>query len=157
MQKRYFKNLKHETVDVIDFCKNNIRDGTTVYVGTDSVVQKDRSLFVTVVAIRFGSMKDKTAKGVTFSYLKTYAEKYKDKLYRLREEAKFTMEMVSFLEDNFIKVDYVEFDYNSDEKHLSNKVLSEGKGWAEGLGYKVTVKPDEQVAVKAADYICRPR
>ena len=106
-------------------------------------------MFVTVVAIRNGNS------GATYRHLKTFTEKYKDKLQRLRKEAEITMEIVKYLEDNFISVDVVEFDYNSDERHLSNKVLHEWKGWFEGLGYAVTVKPEQQIAVKAADYICK--
>lgn len=154
MQKRYFKSVDGKTIDVVDFCREKCVHGTTLYVGTDSVALRDRTLFVTVVAVRFGSVKDKTANGASFVYLKQYVPKHKDKLLRLRDEAVVTMDIVSFLEENFIPVDVVEFDYNSNPEHDSNKVIDQ-IGWAKGLGYAVTVKPDEQVAVKAADHICR--
>lgn len=154
MQKRYFRTIDGKTTDVVDFCKDKCVHGTTLYVGTDSVALRDKTLFVTVVAVRFGKPVDKTAKGASFVYLKTYVPKHKDKLARLREEAVVTMEIVQFLEENFIPVDVVEFDYNSDPAHDSNKVIDQ-IGWAKGLGYAVTVKPEEQVAVKAADHICR--
>ena len=154
MIKKYFKSIDGKTVDIVDFCQQKCANNTTLYVGTDSVVTNNQTVFVTVVAIRFGKPQDKTAKGGTFCYLINRVPRHKDKLQRLREEAHVTMEMVLYLEDNYIPVDIVEFDYNSDPLHDSNKVISE-TGYATGLGYKITVKPDEQVAVKAADHICR--
>lgn len=155
MQKKFFRNNKGQICDIVRFCEENGGKNTTLYVGTDSVSQHEQTMFVTVVAIRNGKKDDNSARGATFRFLKTFTEKFKDKLQRLRKEAELTMEIVRFLEDNFIAVDVIEFDYNSNEKHLSNKVLHEWKGWVAGLGYQVTVKPDEQVAVKAADYICK--
>lgn len=154
MTEKYFKNVSGQIVDVVDFCKQKAVSNTTLYVGTDSVSLRDRTLFVTVVAVRYGTPKNRTSKGVSFVYLKTYTTKHKDKLQRLRDEAVITMEIVQFLEENYIPVDIIEFDYNSDPDHVSNKVIDQ-IGWAKGLGYKVTVKPDEQVAVRAADHICR--
>jgi predicted RNase H-related nuclease YkuK (DUF458 family) len=149
LQKKFFRNSKGQIVDVVKFCEEHAGKNKSVYVGTDSVTQQSQTMFVTVVAIRNGNS------GATYRHLKTFTEKYKDKLQRLRKEAEITMEIVKYLEDNFISVDVVEFDYNSDERHLSNKVLHEWKGWFEGLGYAVTVKPEQQIAVKAADYICK--
>lgn len=139
-------------VDVIDFCTKHCDAGTTLYVGTDSAVKGSETVFVTVVAVRFGNAKQQTAKGATFCYLKSKTERHKDKLIRLSDEATYTMEIVQFLEDNYIPVDVVEFDYNSDDRWASNKVIGV-TGWATGLGYAVTVKPDEQVAVKAANHL----
>ena len=47
-------------------------------------------------------------------------------------------------------------DYNGDESCLkSHKLISAAKGWANSLGYKVNVKPNNQIATRAADYHCR--
>ena len=46
-------------------------------------------------------------------------------------------------------------DYNNDEKFISNKLISAAKGWANSLGYKVNVKPHNQIATKAADHHCK--
>lgn len=152
MQKRLFRTINGQIVDVIDFCTKHCAAGTTLYVGTDSAVKGSETVFVTVVAVRFGNAKQQTAKGATFCYLKNRTERHKDKLLRLEDEAKYTMEIVKFIEDNYIPVDVVEFDYNSDDRWASNKVMW-ATGYATGLGYTVTVKPDEQVAVKAANHL----
>jgi predicted RNase H-related nuclease YkuK (DUF458 family) len=46
-------------------------------------------------------------------------------------------------------------DYNQDEFSQSNKLIGATRGWAVSLGYKVNVKPDIQIATRAADYHCR--
>jgi len=37
----------------------------------------------------------------------------------------------------------------------SNKLISATKGWANSLGYKVNVKPNSQIATRAADHHCK--
>jgi len=49
----------------------------------------------------------------------------------------------------------IDMDYNNDEKFISNKLISAAKGWANSLGYKVNVKPNNQIATKAADHHCK--
>ena len=49
----------------------------------------------------------------------------------------------------------IDMDYNSDENHKSNKLISATKGWANSLGYKVNVKPNNQIATRAADHHCK--
>ena len=46
-------------------------------------------------------------------------------------------------------------DYNDNEAHKSYKLISAAKGWANSLGYKVNVKPQIQIATRAADYNCK--
>jgi predicted RNase H-related nuclease YkuK (DUF458 family) len=46
-------------------------------------------------------------------------------------------------------------DYNEDEFYKSNQLIGATKGWANSLGYQVNVKPNIQIATKAADYHCR--
>ena len=46
-------------------------------------------------------------------------------------------------------------DYNSDESFKSHKLISAAQGWANSLGYKVNIKPNNQIATRAADYHCK--
>jgi len=46
-------------------------------------------------------------------------------------------------------------DYNNDEYYMSSKLVSAAKGWATSYGYKVNIKPNKQIATRAADYHCR--
>jgi predicted RNase H-related nuclease YkuK (DUF458 family) len=49
----------------------------------------------------------------------------------------------------------IDLDYNSQEKHFSSKLVPPVVGWATSLGYKTNIKPDNQIATKAADHHCR--
>ena len=49
----------------------------------------------------------------------------------------------------------IDMDYNGDESFQSHKLISAAKGWANSLGYKVNVKPNNQIATRAADYHCK--
>ena len=49
----------------------------------------------------------------------------------------------------------IDMDYNDDEYYMSNKLVSAARGWAQSFGYKVNIKPNKQIATRAADYHCR--
>ena len=49
----------------------------------------------------------------------------------------------------------IDMDYNEDNNFKSNKLVAATKGWANSLGYKVNVKPNIQIATKAADHHCK--
>jgi len=44
-------------------------------------------------------------------------------------------------------------DLNGDPRWKSNRFVQMNVGWAKCLGYKVSIKPDVQVAVNAANHI----
>ena len=44
---------------------------------------------------------------------------------------------------------------NDDKYYMSNKLVSAARGWAQSYGYKVNIKPNKQIATRAADYHCR--
>ena len=46
-------------------------------------------------------------------------------------------------------------DYNGDENFKSHKLIAAAKGWANSLGYKVNIKPNNQIATRAADHHCK--
>lgn len=153
-----FKNIQGKIGNVVNYCleQMTLHPNCKIYIGTDSQKIKSRKkrekggkiAFFTVVATRYGK------NGANFVYCKqnlggmTPQEK-------LEVEMEITMAYVSKLEDNEILVDYIEFDYNEDEKWLSNQMIHRATGWARGIGYKTLVKPDELVAIKAANHLCQ--
>jgi predicted RNase H-related nuclease YkuK (DUF458 family) len=46
-------------------------------------------------------------------------------------------------------------DYNEDENFKSNRLVNASRGWANSLGYQVNMKPNIQVATRAADHHCK--
>ena len=63
------------------------------------------------------------------------------------------MEIAQRLLDHSIKVHQIDFDLNMDEKWKSSKFVNVAVGWARGMGCEASIKPDEQVATKAANQI----
>ena len=74
---------------------------------------------------------------------------------RLWHETELSIDTAQKLK-NKIKVGIeIDMDYNDNEAYESNKLISAAKGWANSLGYKVNVKPQIQIATRAADYNCK--
>ena len=74
---------------------------------------------------------------------------------RLWQEAEMSIDVAEWLTHQVSVRVEIDMDYNSDESFKSNKLISATKGWANSLGYKVNVKPDNQIATRAADYHCK--
>jgi predicted RNase H-related nuclease YkuK (DUF458 family) len=73
----------------------------------------------------------------------------------LWNEAEYSIEVAEWLTQKVkVKVE-IDLDYNSDENHFSSKLVQPVVGWAMSLGYKTNIKPDNQIATRAADHHCR--
>jgi len=74
---------------------------------------------------------------------------------RLWKEAEDSIDAAEWLTKQIsVKVE-IDMDYNEDENFKSHKLISAAKGWANSLGYKVNIKPNKQIATKAADHHCK--
>ncbi len=149
-------NFKTEAGDLLIDAMAHVKDllekhsDAKIYIGCDSGNAKTVTTYVTVIAIRYG------ARGVHFIYDRQRVKKIRDKYSRLWKEVEYTAELGEYLQSHKIPIYAVELDFNKDHKSGSNFVLGSGVGYLLGLGYKnVIVKPDVQVAVKAADHIVR--
>ena len=152
-----FKNIKGERVNEVEYSLEFLskHPGAKVYVGSDSQKKRKTVEFATVIAFRYGS------RGCHLIYHK-WSERRKgygrgDEMIakRLETEINKTMEVAIYLQENSIKVFQVDFDINSD-KELNTKssaFVQTSVGWAKGSGFQASVKPDEQVATKAANQI----
>ena len=74
---------------------------------------------------------------------------------RLWQEAEMSIDVAEWLTHQVSVRVEIDMDYNSDTNFKSNKLISATKGWANSLGYKVNVKPNNQIATRAADYHCK--
>lgn len=153
--KRIFKNVDGLIVDPVAYTFSIIQKnaGTKIYVGTDS--QKKRSVieYATVIAYRYGR------RGCNLIYhrwnVKRKGYGRGDALIerRLTDEIHASIMVAEELSSNSIKIEQIDLDLNGDPQWKSNKLVQMGVGWARGLGYNVSIKPDFQVAVKAANHI----
>ena len=149
---KVFRKVNGQTVDVVKHTLQQLQENPNVeiHIGTDSQSIADKTIYVTVIAYKFGTS------GVHYIYWKDKVDKVKSRYDKLFKEAVLTIEFAQWFSERFgsIKVE-LDFDYNKDERFFSQRLVSVTKGWAEGLGYKVNIKPIKQIATRAADYHCR--
>lgn len=148
---KVFRKVNGEKVDVVEHTLEILKDcpHTDIHIGTDSQNIADYTSYSTVIAYRFGG------RGVHYISHKQKVPKIMDKWTRLWKETEYSIEVAEWLKEKIKVKIQIDLDYNLDEKHFSSKLVQASKGWATSLGYEVNLKPDMQVATRAADYQCR--
>ena len=148
---RLFKNIKGERIDPVEHTLKILRDYPTVkiHIVSDSQNIGKKTKYATVIAYRYGS------RGVHYILSKKTELLIKDMWTRLWKEAEMSIDIAQWLTHQVSVRVEIDMDYNSDENFKSSKLISATKGWANSLGYKVNVKPNNQIATKAADYHCK--
>ena len=148
---RLFKNIKGERIDPVEHTLKILRDYPTVkiHIGSDSQNIGKKTKYATVIAYRYGS------RGVHYILSKKTELLIKDMWTRLWKEAEMSIDIAQWLTHQVSVRVEIDMDYNSDENFKSSKLISATKGWANSLGYKVNIKPNNQIATKAADYHCK--
>lgn len=156
---KYFRTEEGKLVDIIDYSVEQMKKNphVKIYIGTDSQVKGKSIEFVPTIVYRVGNT------GGHFIYRRIKKQRppksvSKDDQVnaRLTEEVYVTMELAQFLITNSsIKIEAVEFDFNNEEEFISNRITNMATGWATGLGFKARIKPQELIACRASDHICR--
>lgn len=151
---RVFKLHTGEVVDAIQhtkevIAKHSLLSDVKVYVGCDSQNRRWNTSYVGVIAYRYGS------RGTHYIYTRVNVPKIKDRWNRLSKEVELSLDLANTLKENGIAVYCVDFDFNSKEIARSNDLVQWAQGWAISLGYNCTVKPEEQVASRAADHLVK--
>jgi len=148
---RVFKTIGGSSVDMLAYSKYMITSNPNVkiIVGTDSQNLSNETVFATVIAYRLGN------RGVHIIYQKKKDPLIKDIYTRLLMEVQLSIETAEMLKNNGpIHVDAIDLDLNSNTSYKSHSIVSSAVGWCTGLGYKCVIKPDAQIAAKAADMLC---
>ena len=146
-----FKNSIGKEIDPIAYTLNIMErfPDVEIHIGTDSYSLSDQTKYVTAIAYRYKES------GVHYIHSKQTVPKIKDIWTRLWKETELSIQIAQELKSNKKISLEIDMDYNSDENHKSNKLISATKGWANSLGYKVNVKPNNQIATRAADHHCK--
>jgi len=149
--KKIFKTVDGITVDVIKHTTDIINKYPLVeiHVGTDSQSKKRYTKYGTVIAYRYGR------NGVHYIYATDRVPRIKDMWSKLWKEAEYSISTALWINAQINIPIQIDMDYSADEINESNKLISAATGWASSLGYKSNIKPDNQIATKAADHICR--
>jgi len=146
-----FKDIHGRAIDPVAHTLEVIKNYpyAEIHIGTDSQNINKQSRYTTVIAYRLGS------RGVHYILSKSHINIIRDMWSRLWKEAEMSIDTAEWLTQKVsVKVE-IDMDYNGDENFKSHKLISAAKGWANSLGYKVNVKPNNQIATRAADYHCK--
>lgn len=149
---KYFRTEGGELVNAIDHCLSQLEayPNLRIYIATDSQNYGAKTVYATAIVFRYGT------KGAHYIYKKERIPRIRDHFTRLWKEAELTLEAAAMITDEIpVSIEALEFDYNNSKITKSSSLVSATKGWAESLGYRVKVKPDEMIAAKAADHLCR--
>ena len=146
-----FKDIKGNKIDPLRHTTKLLNEypHLQIYVGSDSQNLGKKTEYCTVIAYKLGN------RGVHYILYKKKQIIIKDLWSRLWHETELSIDTAEWLNQK-IKVGIeIDMDYNENEVYKSNKLISAAKGWANSLGYKVNVKPQMQIATRAADYNCK--
>ena len=148
---RVFKKLNGTTVDIVEHTISVLKECpyVEIHIGSDSQNHSEVTKYSTVIAYRFGN------RGVHYIVHNNSVDKIKDKWSRLWREAVLSIETAEILTAKIKVQVQIDLDYNIDKKYYSSQLVQATSGWAQSLGYKVNVKPDNQIATRAADYHCK--
>lgn len=150
---KYFNILEtKDKVDLLEYIATKIKENPyiKIYIGTDSQNFGGSTHYATAVVLRYNH------RGGNVLYKREKLPRIKDHFTRLWKEAEYSLEVAQWLNDiSSIKVEAIELDYNSAKVTESSKLVSATSGWITSLGFKVKIKPDEMIAAKAADWVCR--
>lgn len=146
-----FKDINGNRIDPLNHTLRVLKNSpfAQIHIGSDSQNVGKKTKYVTAIAYRYGS------RGVHYIIGKKNELLIEDIWKRLWKEAEMSIEVAEWLSKQIsVKIE-IDMDYNDDEKFISNKMISAARGWANSLGYKVNVKPKNQIATKAADHHCK--
>jgi predicted RNase H-related nuclease YkuK (DUF458 family) len=148
---RVFKKLNGQAVDIVEHTLSVLKECpyVEIHIGTDSQNHADATAYSVVIAYRYGN------RGVHYVVHKQRVKKIRDRWTRLWQEAVMSIETAELLTAKVKVQVQIDLDYNVDERYYSNNLVQAASGWAQSLGYKVNIKPDNQVATRAADQHCR--
>lgn len=151
---RSFKKHSGEKIDAIEYARKvlsdfNLAGEIKIYVGCDSQNKERNTTYVGVIAFRYPN------KGTHYIYTRENVKKIKDRWERLSKEVELSVEIATALKENGIPVHCVDLDFNKKEMARSHVLVSWARGWVTGIGFNCTVKPEEQVASRAADHLVK--
>ena len=146
-----FKKIDGLEINPIEYTTKIIQNfpDVKIHVGTDSQSENNTTKYITAIAYRFNQ------KGVHYIISKTNSPKENNLWNRLYKETELSIHIAEKLKNKLNISLEIDMDYNENEKFYSHKLVPFAKGWANSLGFKVNIKPNNQVATSAADFHTR--
>lgn len=124
-------------------------DDLRIYVGSDSQNRRYSTSYVICICYRYGN------RGAHFIYTRENVKKIKERYPRLWKEVEVSLEVATALREAGVPVFRVDLDFNEKEIARSSDMVKAARGWVVGSGFSCSVKPEEQIASRAADHLVR--
>jgi len=149
----YFnKLLDSKDYEIASYVKKYFLDNSSypikIHIGCDSQNISRHTNYATTVLFHIGNT------GCHFLHHKERLPKIKDMWTKLWGETTRSVAVAIYLKDKGIIVDSIDLDFNSDQSHESNKLVSASVGYVESMGFIANVKPSILPAISAADMLC---
>ena len=132
--------------EILDYTKN----GGTIYVGADSMLNSKVCSFASVIA--FHDSAQNVAK-YYYKKIKSKEVKYTDVKLKILEEVNLAVQcahfIITFCPDARLEI---HVDIGTKKANLTSKFYSLIKGWVDGLGYILKVKPESWASSSIADW-----
>lgn len=139
--------IQHSLAIVAQYSKKY--DDLKIYVGSDSQNRRYSTTYVVVIAFRYGN------RGAHFIYSRENVKKIRERYPRLWKEVEVSLEVANALKQAGVPVFRVDLDFNEKEIARSSDMVKAARGWVIGSGFSCSVKPEEQIASRAADHLVR--
>lgn len=149
---KYFQTEEGKLINLHEHILEQIKENpeTKIYISTDSQNYGAKTVYAIAVVFRYG------LRGAHYVYRRERLPRIRDNFSRLWKEAEYTIETGEYITKNLpVKIEALEFDYNNKKITKSTNLVQSVIGWATSLGYRALAKPDEMIAAKAADHVCR--
>jgi predicted RNase H-related nuclease YkuK (DUF458 family) len=145
-----WKTLTGRTIgDVVEFVREQARDGQVVHLGTDSLQRARHTRFVTVVAILT------PGRGGRAIWKRATCPRIGSLRERLLREVWLSVELGLRLSPVVPGPLHVHIDANPVERHKSSAYVQELVGLVVSQGFRAVIKPESWAASRAADRLVR--
>jgi predicted RNase H-related nuclease YkuK (DUF458 family) len=135
--------------DVVEFVREQARDGQVVHLGTDSLQRARHTRFVTVVAILT------PGRGGRAIWTRATCPRIASLRERLLREVWLSVELGLRLSPVVPGALHVHIDANPVERHKSSAYVQDLVGLVVSQGFRAVIKPDSWAASRAADRLVR--
>lgn len=149
---KYFQTEEGKLINLNEHILDQLRENPTtkIYIATDSQNYGAKTVYAIAIVFRYG------LRGAHYVYRKERVPRIRDTFSRLWKEAEYTISTAQTITEAIpVKIEALEFDYNNKKLTKSTNLVPSIIGWAKSLGYNPLVKPDDLIAAKAADHVCR--
>jgi len=140
-------HVKNEEFDIV--VKDLIKRGSSVYVGTDSMVRGDNCIFATVIG--FHNNEKKIAKYYYKKFIIVNPD-YRNLKIKITEEVNLSVQaaqkVLEYSPGTEVEV-HVDIGLNKENK--SRSMMAVVSGWISGMGFGLKVKPDSWASSSIAD------